>query len=464
MLQTSPAAVHETVSTDRVLLQITRRMQCWEIVWVLMLLINVGWTFPIWWGTANTDTTYFPMIPLWSGLSSWPLWVDRVLVGLWIVALFIFGIRNLMTWSTQSSLIFHKLFVVILGMLFILNQHRLQPWAWQAWVISLMFNIHCLYNSTPSLQPLAWMTILRWLTISIYLFSGISKLDVNFMDGIGLRLFHDLQHLLPTVWQTTLETMSLHNRNWIIFSFPCGELLVAVLLMMNWSRTCGLYLSIAMHTMLIVMFGPWNAEQELPVLSWNLYFILQNLLIFRNLPTTELNNETLRYIRQESVWNLPARLGGINVLILLLPVLEWGGLYDVWQSWGVYSERQSKVVMQINEAQHTHFKTGHVPLPMQENSWGQYSIPLQTWSLQTTGAPLYTGRAFRVGVARGMIEHYSMNTFDLRILEPGSCMVRDGNYWAHPQADFHEVSELDHYARGEWFNTQPRTFTKQATR
>src|SRR5262249_14359405 len=142
----------------------------------------------------------------------------------------------------------HDLCLAVFSMsllgLILLDQHRLQPWAYQFLLIALI-----LTNLSPQ-KAIVW---LRLLTISIYVHSAISKLDLSFWDGLGASY---LQSLLGNMG-IAVDGWPLPARRLAVALLPVGELIIAVGLWRWRSRWWALVGAVVMHLVMLICLGPW---------------------------------------------------------------------------------------------------------------------------------------------------------------------------------------------------------------
>ena len=132
------------------------------------------------------------------------------------------------------------LVMVALGILIVIDQHRLQPWAYQT----------LLYASV--LGALPWREGRRWIVaiaISIYFYSAAGKLDYQFVHTVGSQM---VDALLSAVVDVADDWAVI-----IAFALPVSELTIAALLVFPKTRRVGGVCAIAMHVTLIVLLGPW---------------------------------------------------------------------------------------------------------------------------------------------------------------------------------------------------------------
>lgn len=337
-------------------------------------------TWPLWWATSS-----FPIIPLCSLNVAIPITCDRLATGTMLAGIAFWCAAPLMNLATRQSGVTNRTshvptigsWLYLIGFMVnaALNIHRIQPWAWQFAIIALL---------TRLAPPTVRLKSIRWLTISLYLFSAISKFDVNFVDGVGQELLSGLFSAIDFNDRFLTES----TRRAFIWSLPLGELLVGLLLMRRpWWRL-GLPLSLILHIVLLLTFSPWGLNHSWGVLLWNVYFLGQNLLVFTGGEHPAPPDQ-----------NNPIRLS-LRTAILLLPVLNWFGWWDHWPSWSLYSERYADVTIEI-QADSRHKLSENLQQYLRDPSVEGWSrLAYEQWSLKTTGAPGYPAARFDLGIAR----------------------------------------------------------------
>jgi len=149
-----------------------------------------------------------------------------------------------------------------------LDQHRAQVWAYHLIVAGLI---------AASSDGSRRMQRLRWLTIGIYAWSALSKCDVSFVAGPGKLLWEGLLHAI-NIDAASLPAPFNRSTPWLM---PAGELLTAIALAFPRWRRVGLWLSIVMHTAILLAVGPLGLCHEAGVQIWNGLFIIQNIILFR---------------------------------------------------------------------------------------------------------------------------------------------------------------------------------------
>ena len=232
-----------------------------------------------------TPQTVFPQIPYFEVLRSVPGWVDWIaLTGVVIALVGLLcapGERGASALRVPPVRAFALLFIASLLVLVLLDQHRLQVWAYQFAIVAIVLGAF----ADAACSKTACMH-LRLLVIGIYFWSAISKLDHAFLHSLGPELLRGTLAAfgIEPGWMRSdvAATLSL--------TFPLVELAVAGLLAFRPTRRFGLTASIVMHVLLLATLGPWGLDHSWGVLLWNVYFIGQNMLLFG--PTAIANDDS----------------------------------------------------------------------------------------------------------------------------------------------------------------------------
>lgn len=351
----------------------------------VLALVSVTWK--LW-----TPQSNFPQVPLIRVACACPGWVDWICLSLLLAAS---AILLIVRRRGRASRLACVVIATALAGFFVLNQHRLQPWAWQFFLLSALL---ALADDVTSRR--GWM----WLTVSIYFWSAISKFDFTFFHEQGPVLIEALKHAVgihqaPTRWTNTLDV-------WAAASLAMGELSVAILLIPCRTRRFGVLLALVMHGALLVALGPLGLKHSGGVLVWNLFFAVQTWLLFwPNTPRRGVSEAGLLAIQLTRTGHR-FRNGlatGLILVAVVLPVLEPVGGCDTWLAWAVYSARagQSEILCETDE-----------PLPTTRVEFdsvvrtidGQSAVfshaRIAAWSLRELGVPVYPQYRFHVAVGR----------------------------------------------------------------
>lgn len=400
------------------------------------VLALVGVTWKLW-----TPQTVFPQVPLVHFACDCPGWCD------WIcLAILVTGATTLLCigrWGLASRVASAGIAISLSGF-FILDQHRLQPWAWQFLLLSVLLSL-----ADDTTVRRGWI----WLTISIYFWSAVSKFDYNF--------FHDQGPILVEGFQRALGIRQTMNRwtelfdVWSSFALASGELFVAILLSLRRTRRFGVWLAILMHGALLVALGPLGLQHSWGVLLWNLFFAGQTWLLFRTVSTPGRDDDAGSRATQH-VGLISRSCNGVAIGIILgavlWPILEPVDGCDHWLAWAVYSARAGHVEILITSDEPP--LSGPVEydqvLRTIDGVSGIYYRPnVAGWSLKELGVPIYPQFRFQVAVGNDLKRRFQLENLQV---------VRwRRNRWNGKPTDQRVVDLLIGNTSGpSIWNTQPR--------
>jgi len=408
-----------------------------------MLAIQMLLTAPLW-GTS----AFFPRLPLFAFLEL-PSPAAHLAVGLlaisgviWVILSLLQNLKAIPRTGAAQRVLWIVAGMSLLGLM-LGNQHCIQAWAVQFLLYAICFS---------GLRPGMQIRWLRWITISIYVFSTVSKLDASFLTSHGQTLLDGLLQLMGI--ETHLPPAL---RPAIALSIPGFELVTALLLLFRRTRRIGWYGSLLMHSALILVLGPFGLNHHLPVLIWNFFFILQNSLLFGR--TADL---LVTGLSPWSDWsrNRATCVRFVLSACLLFPATEWFNVGDVWPSWGLYASRGAKVTFYVRDTTlekippelQTHcFRTAEYP--------GFVRVDLYRWSFAATNAPPYPEDRFLIGAALVTIQRYHLES-DFVIVHHGTASRWTGR---RDVTVLEKISGLQDFAGRFWFNATRGTLPDPQT-
>jgi len=409
-------------------------------------ILLVASTWRLW-----TPQTKFPQIPMIRSACAAPIWLDWLclisLVGACLGMLVCCHRRRLSKYLSS-------LLAVSLAGFFILDQHRLQPWAWQFFLLAVLLSVGDEVSARRGWQ---------WLVIGIYFWSAVSKLDYTFCHVQGPALLKGLRLAIGLRGISNAETVALD----VIASFGTvlGELTIAFLLAWSRHRRHGLWMATTMHLLLLAALGPLGLNHTAGVLSWNIFFLIQNWLIFfehdlSELPATDLTSPRLPKQDDQSLpLSVPLSSRIALALALAWPALQPMGYCDHWMAWSVYSGRAESGVLIISP------KSTRNELPTMDIGEGRLDkttvIDIGQWSLRTLAVPCNPQSRLYVGVALAVAESDSIARPEIRIqLSPNRWTGEERVLVIGKNAGRIEVEETAKLAETFRINAFPRQLPK----
>ena len=385
--------------------------------WSFAGLLLFAATWKLW-----TPQTEFAQVPLFGWAGSLPSFVD------WLGFGVLLGSLAFSAWKPESNRIWIAL-AVSLGVLIIFDQHRLQPWTWQLLLLSV-------FLSSASSGQLGRVPYVA-LTISIYFWSAVSKLDTDFFSSHGQTL---VEALFGTI---RIDAAAWPGRWkwWLATTLPLGEMLVAVGL--SWSRTrrAALIAATGLHVGLLLALGPLGLGHLPGVLLWNLAFIGHDWLLFGRR-----FGDATRWDGQDDFgaarWtpSLTLRVS-LLALVCVWPVAARWGYCDRWLAWSVYGARSERVSVTLTDE-------GIRALPVSARRCVvDGELRLDQWSLAALDVPMYPQLRFQIGVVEWLRQRCGDDTL-VEVIVQHSC--------GGGKIERLMVEQFDERRRDFWINTTPR--------
>lgn len=375
--------------------------------WAAAGLVLFAATWKLW-----TPQTEFPQVPLFDWAGVLPPFVDRLAFGV------LLGSLATAAWKPNSRRGW-MVFAASLSVLLVLDQHRLQPWAWQLLLMAIWW-ISANVGHVSNVPLVA-------LTISIYFWSAVSKLDAEFFVSHGQTLIEALFGAI----RIDAAAWSARWKWWLATTLPLGELLVAVGLAWPRTRRAGLIAATGLHVGLLLALGPLGLGHRPGVLLWNVAFIGHDWLLFGRQ-----SNRSCEGVRRSL--SLALRVG-VFWLACLWPITERWGLCDRWLAWSVYVARSERVRVTLTED-----AVRRLP-ESARRCVADSELPLDRWSLTALDVPIYPQLRFQLGVVEWLRQRCGEeNLVEVIVQQGGSGIERL------------TVEQFDERRREFWISSQPR--------
>jgi hypothetical protein len=367
-------------------------------IWAATLLLLVSATYRLWipsshWASDSVlSTAKFPRLAMTSLPEMLMMGIDfAAFVALIASCIFIILRRDCVkSWWAMVVI------AVALSALFICNQHRLQPWAYQGWLYAIVF---------AAASPKNARRLIVALTISIYAYSAMGKFDQQFLKTVGPSM---VGVLIAPVGDGVKPNE--HLRLWIersVVLLPVAELLIAASLICVKTRRYGGIAAIAMHTCLLGILGPFGLGHSWGVLVWNVFLAVQSWLLFVHNSAhgdSEMKADaSVGNSRLPEVQFFAFAVIGVAVVMPVFerrPSGEVYGYWDHWLSWSLYSPHTSRVDLEVHESALASLPavvSNHIRPGGDSDGW--VSVQIDRWSLAELSVPVYPQARFQLGVA-----------------------------------------------------------------
>ena len=356
----------------------------------LSALVLIAVTWRLW-----TPQTVFPQVPFFRWAAGLPAWCEWIGLAGMVLPLTAVGWSPGGRWGTRGLLIFAA---STAGMV-LLDQERLQPWAYQFMLMAVVLAVADARVALP---------LLRILIVSFYFHSALSKFDYTFLHTLGAQF-------LAALAGSFGGSVASWSEPWRLVAaavFPVGELLIAVGLCFLRTRRLALGGAVLLHVLLLLILGPWGLNHKLGVLVWNVYFIWQDLVLFGGRrPTSSIVADGPAPVPQST--STLGVLGFAQAVILaavLLPFLAPTTWFDLWPSWGLYAASAERVSLLIHRRELEQLpgdlQAFAVPTDDADDPW--IPLRLDRWALAALDAPIYPQSRYQLGVAEAVIVRYQL--------------------------------------------------------
>ena len=417
---------------------IVRQLRRWTAVGRLAL---VAATWRRW-----TPQAVFPQIPAFEILCNAPAWIDWICLACLLTGLALLALGTPGRIETYGSL----LVLVSLSVFFCLDQHRFQPWAYQLWLLNVI------WTCCGSRLCFHWMS---WLTVSVYFYSALGKLDFEFLHSVGLQMLGVLFRIAGQDVSLVPPSMQIA----MVTAFPCIELIIAICLATRKLRRVAGLSAIGLHLTLIVVLGPLGLGHRFGVLIWNALFAVQAYYLFVMPRTARHDNAHSEHCNAPNLskWTKSSAdmvCSTLIAVVMAMPATERFGLWDHWPSWALYAPHSSRVHVEVAAGSISRLPRELAALIQRPNGeldasldWAK--VPIDAWSLQTLDAPIYPQARFQLGVARHVTKQVDAE-FQVRVTILGTANRITGLRQSKTIDTSVQIAEA---SMGDfWFNSKPR--------
>jgi hypothetical protein len=334
----------------------------------------------LWWGVRA-----FPPIPIAPGLLDLPVGLTIFLSATMFASIGAIAIMKRPRWPL-AALLFSAAILVVFDI------NRLQPYFYQ-YLIMLLALAGELPLALPDVRAgrergsggegshSNSLAIAAFVVVSIYFWSGLQKANHTFHDEI-----------FP--WLVKPLVGDLGRLAWIAYVAPFLETTIGILLLIPRTRLLGIIGSGIMHGFLLLALGPLGHNYNSIVWPWNFWMFVFVLILFARNRDPRSRGRDLKVANKEPIlklaWGTPMGKG-IAVLVGVLPILNFAGLWDGFLSASFYSGRLRDAWIYFTPNAYA-----RLPLAMRENNTAivftdklLFRLDVTQWAIQNLNVPPY---------------------------------------------------------------------------
>lgn len=265
----------------------------------LFWLIAKIWSYKAW----GADRLY-PVVPYFDFLEDVP---HRVHLSLFYLSLF--GLLWLIVRKPNRILIGILLLVEISSCL--LDTLRWQPWEYM--YICILGVYFASFKDKRNIRFL-----LHLLFVAMYIFTGIHKLNRNFLDLIWVKM------ILTNFFGISLAGIVKYKLYFLGFLLPLSEMIVGIMLLFAKNKRRISFFLMGIHITILFIIGPLGLNINSIIWFWNLAIICMLLLLYKE----PIRIDFKWFILKNWFW---------MVLWMGMPILSFSGYWFQYFSFNLYS-------------------------------------------------------------------------------------------------------------------------------
>ncbi|HEY5746763.1 MAG TPA: MauE/DoxX family redox-associated membrane protein [Chryseolinea sp.] len=332
-------------------------------------LVGIGLSFKLW-----VSDRQFPLAPAHSFFLSVLQPIDGLLLIVLIGSLIalLFTKKQWVVGSMLTSLV----------LLVAEDQMRLQPWVYLYFLIFLPFAL-----SRHAMDEGFLSRYLQWIFVACYLWSGVHKINPNFID----KTFQDVVgHLFSVAIPERYKIFG--------YVIPLVEITIAFLLIFIKTRRAGVVAALGTHLFILLYLSPLGIDGNYVVYPWNVAMMAGLVLLFWR------NEETLFAFPKAMMWRT-LQLGSF-VLLFVMPLLNLVGRWDHYLSFSLYAGKTHHLFIAIEETEAKKLNGLYdnyvVTLP---GVSGGRIIGADQWSMMELHVPVYPETRIFNSISRQFCRH-----------------------------------------------------------
>src|SRR5690606_22946610 len=160
--------------------------------------------------------------------------------------------------------------------------------------------------------------LLHLLFVAMYIFTGLHKLNRNFLDLIWVKM------ILTNFFGISLAGILKYKLYFLGLLLPLAEMTLGIMLLFAKNKRNISYFLIVMHISILFILGPLGLNINSIIWFWNLAIIFMLLFLYKE----PIQSNFKWFMPQNWIW---------MVLWLGMPILSFGGYWFQYFSFNLYS-------------------------------------------------------------------------------------------------------------------------------
>jgi len=310
---------HDVAANQRLLFGAAGRIFWLKITTTVVLCTGLAMSPHLWVGPRT-----YPVAPLWNLLPESVHAFELVL----FIATFALAAAILVAAKPQ------KLIAALLGILVVfcvLDQTRWQPWVFQYGFLLAALALFS-WDGNDEAGQKRTLNIARLIIATTYIFSGLQKLNLNFINNEFPWLVEPITNVMP----------SAHFPLYVLgMAAPFIQVGFGIGLLTKKFRKISLILAVSMHVFVLAMFGPLGHNWNHIVWPWTAAMAVFDVLLFTG--KHDFSAEDIFRTRRHPYHAC------VLVLFAILPVLSFFNLWDSYLSSALYAGNLTEATIYAND-------------------------------------------------------------------------------------------------------------------
>ena len=283
--------------------------------------------------------------------------------------------------------------IIIIALLALFDQSRLQPWVLHYTAVLGALSIFSWRSSDRVLKEKILNTA-RFIVVSIYFWSGLQKFNIVFIGGVFPWFIEPFSNILP-------ESLRIYSSTLGLF-VPFIEIGIGVGLLSILHRRYALWGAFVMMTFVLFVLGPFGHSWNSVVWPWNIALFLMAFLLFHK--TKLVTAKQILFVKNFFYHKVIVLVFGI------LPLLSFFNLWDSYLSWALYSGNVAKAEVVLDNAEKNKLPP-ELLIYVSEVDESKSSLDILKWSYGELNVPPYPEERLFINIFR-----YICNYADKAIL------------------------------------------------
>jgi hypothetical protein len=288
-----------------------------KIIVVLMFCVGLALSPHLWIGPRS-----YPLAPVVD------LQAGHAAAYVLFAVLFVLAVAVLVSPRPRK---FIAVFLAIIVIFCLLDQTRWQPWVFLYGFLMATLALFS-WDSGDVAGRNRTLNIARLIMAGTYLFSGLQKINLNFMQNEFPWIVSPITDVVPAA------APALH---WLGMAAPFIQVAFAVGLLTHRFRRMSLIVAVAMHVFILCMFGPFGLNWNNTIWPWTAAMAMLDILLFTG---------KQKFSWHDIVWSgRNPYHASVLVVFIGLPLLSFFNLWDSYLSAALYSGNITEAEIYTND-------------------------------------------------------------------------------------------------------------------